>query len=147
MPGHISGAWTTETGNQERNPGQFGRNGKESKMPLVKGSSRGAIAANIRAERGAGKPQKQAVAIAMHVSQGNKAGKSNGRSIPPGRNSAAAHRFNHLLPQPPKPKVKAKPPTKKAAPASRGRLPSMLADAMRRKGKKEAAGHNSYLGL
>ncbi len=41
-------------------------------MPLVKGSSKKAISKNIRTERKAGKPQKQAVAIAM-----NQAGKSN----------------------------------------------------------------------
>ena len=36
-------------------------------MPLQKGSSKAAIAANIRTERKAGRPQKQAVAIAMRV--------------------------------------------------------------------------------
>lgn len=40
-------------------------------MPLKKGSSKKTIAANIRTERRAGKPAKQAVAIAMA-----KAGKS-----------------------------------------------------------------------
>ena len=34
-------------------------------MPLIKSGSRKAIGANIRAEVGAGKPQKQAVAIAL----------------------------------------------------------------------------------
>lgn len=40
-------------------------------MPLRRGKSKAAIAANIRTEMHAGKPQKQAIAIAMH-----KAGKA-----------------------------------------------------------------------
>lgn len=43
-------------------------------MPLVKGSSKKAISENIRREMHAGKPQKQAIAIAM-----SKAGKSQGK--------------------------------------------------------------------
>jgi len=41
-------------------------------MPLKKGKSREAVSKNIKTEMAAGKPQKQAIAIAM-----SKAGKSN----------------------------------------------------------------------
>jgi hypothetical protein len=36
-------------------------------MPLRKGTSHEAVAQNIRTELAAGKPQKQAVAIALHT--------------------------------------------------------------------------------
>lgn len=36
-------------------------------MPLKKGSSRKAVSQNIKTEMAAGKPQKQAVAIALNV--------------------------------------------------------------------------------
>ena len=38
---------------------------KENNMPLVKGKSKEAISKNIKTEMKAGKPQKQAIAIAM----------------------------------------------------------------------------------
>jgi hypothetical protein len=41
-------------------------------MPLIKSGAKGAVSQNIRTEIAAGKPQKQAVAIALNV--GRKAG-------------------------------------------------------------------------
>lgn len=41
-------------------------------MPLVKGKSKKAVSKNIRAEMAAGKPQKQAVAIALSTARGGK---------------------------------------------------------------------------
>lgn len=38
-------------------------------MPLVKGSGKKAVSANIRTEMAHGKPQKQAVAIALSVAR------------------------------------------------------------------------------
>jgi hypothetical protein len=38
-------------------------------MPLVKSGSKKAIGQNIKAEESAGKPQKQAVAIALNVAR------------------------------------------------------------------------------
>jgi len=46
-------------------------------MPLKTGKSKAVISGNIEREMAAGKPQKQAVAIAMH-----KAGKSKGKKNP-----------------------------------------------------------------
>jgi hypothetical protein len=41
-------------------------------MPLKKGSSRKAVSDNIKTEIAAGKPQKQAVAIALNVARKSK---------------------------------------------------------------------------
>lgn len=47
-------------------------------MPLLSGSSQSVISENIRTERNAGKPEKQAIAIAM-----SKAGKARKRKKAP----------------------------------------------------------------
>ena len=47
-------------------------------MPLTKGSSQKSVSKNIRAEMAAGRPQKQAVAIALSVARQAKA-KSGGK--------------------------------------------------------------------
>ena len=44
-------------------------------MPLVKGSSKNAVSSNIRIEMAAGKPQKQAIAIALAVARKAKGGR------------------------------------------------------------------------
>src|SRR5262245_58672332 len=49
-------------------------------MPLIKGKSKAAISENIRTEMHAGKPQKQAIAIAMSTAR--KAGKKAGHNPP-----------------------------------------------------------------
>lgn len=59
-------------------------------MPLASGSSRETVSANIRREMDAGKPQKQAVAIAL-----KKAGKSNQESRR--RMSEAARRLRKQM--------------------------------------------------
>ncbi len=41
-------------------------------MPLRKGSSRKVVSQNIRTETAAGKPQEQAVAIALRTARGRK---------------------------------------------------------------------------
>ena len=52
-------------------------------MPLIKSGSREAVSQNIRAEIGAGKPQKQAVAIALDVARRSKRGRDMGGAAPP----------------------------------------------------------------
>lgn len=44
-------------------------------MPLAKGKSKAVVSSNIRTEIAAGKPQKQAVAIALNVARKSKKGK------------------------------------------------------------------------
>lgn len=48
-------------------------------MPLKKGSSKGAISRNIKTEIKAGKPQKQAIAIAYSEARRSKGGARGGR--------------------------------------------------------------------
>lgn len=53
---------------------------KEAKMPLKKGKSKKVVSDNIRTEIAAGKPQKQAVAIALNAAK-------KGRGRPKGSNN------------------------------------------------------------
>lgn len=46
-------------------------------MPLLKGKEN--IGHNIKTEEAAGKPRKQAIAIALHTAYGDKSGKVTGR--------------------------------------------------------------------
>jgi len=48
-------------------------------MPLKQGSGKTAVSQNIRTEIAAGKPQKQAVAIALSVARRNAAKKARGK--------------------------------------------------------------------
>lgn len=48
-------------------------------MPLVKGYSKGSVSKNIKAEMKAGKPQKQAVAIALSTARKAKAAAKKGK--------------------------------------------------------------------
>lgn len=47
-------------------------------MPLERGGSREAISKNIETEKAAGKPQKQAVAIALHTTRDTQSGLTTG---------------------------------------------------------------------
>lgn len=51
-------------------------------MPLKKGKSDKVVKSNIKAEMDSGKPQKQAVAIAMNVAGKSKKTKSEGNTNP-----------------------------------------------------------------
>jgi len=48
-------------------------------MPLKQGKSKAAVSANVKTEMAAGKPQKQAVAIALSVARRNAAKKARGK--------------------------------------------------------------------
>jgi len=48
-------------------------------MPLKQGSSKKSVSANIKTEIAAGRPQKQAVAIALSVARKNAAKKARGK--------------------------------------------------------------------
>ena len=47
-------------------------------MPLKRGKSKKVVSSNIRTDMKAGKPQKQAIAIAMHKASKGKKGKKHG---------------------------------------------------------------------
>lgn len=48
-------------------------------MPLKKGSSRKAVSSNVRELKKSGRPQKQAVAIALSTARGGKKRKKRGK--------------------------------------------------------------------
>lgn len=50
-------------------------------MPLKRGSSPKTVSANIRTEIAAGKPQKQAVAIALNTARKSKRSPAKGRNL------------------------------------------------------------------
>jgi len=55
-------------------------------MPLEHSKSKAAVGRNIERERAAGKPEKQAVAIALNVQR--EAGAKDGRYVIPGKSGA-----------------------------------------------------------
>lgn len=48
---------------------------EEKNMPLIKSKSKKAVSENIKTEMASGKPQKQAIAIALNVAGKSKKGK------------------------------------------------------------------------
>ena len=58
-------------------------------MPLLKGSDPSVISENIRTERNAGRPEDQAIAIAMHTAHKDK--KAKGKKSRPNAAATASH--------------------------------------------------------
>ncbi len=63
-------------------------------MPLIKSGSKAAVSSNIKTEIGAGKPQRQAVAIALDIAR--RAKKARGGSVVGPLHSTVAGRTDHL---------------------------------------------------
>lgn len=103
-------------------------------MPLMKSGSKAAFGKNVATEMRAGKPQKQALAIAFAQKRRADGGSRPGSSVPKGRNYKG-NRFAHLM-KAKSTKAKAKPlmKTKAAAAAKKAGVKPMglpLAMAMR----------------
>lgn len=71
-------------------------------MPLIQGNSRDAVSANIRRERAAGKPQRQAVAIALHTADqyGKRAAGGSAPTAPTYGGAAPSINANGFVPIP-----------------------------------------------